>query len=184
MNSRKTNRNESIALLAAAACVMAACSSSDRPEPPPMVMNQAPAVSAIANVTTDQDTVVGPIEFGVTDDSTPANQLTVTATGDATTLVPADAVVIGGAGAVRSITLTPLEAATGTVNVTVKVIDAQGAATTRGFSVNVNARGASVSSTVLSTFAKDEGDAATPLNGLTFAQDADETTFASLVGDP
>jgi hypothetical protein len=184
MYSRKIYRSQSIALLAATTWIVAACSSGDRPEPPPVVVNQAPAVSAIANVTTDQDTVVGPIEFGVIDDSTPANQLTVTAMGDATTLVPPDGVVIGGAGAVRSITLTPLEAATGTVNVTVRVIDAQGAATTRGFSVNVNARGASVSSTVLNTFSKGEVEEATPVNGLTFAQDADETTFASLVGDP
>jgi hypothetical protein len=180
MNTRKT----SLALLAATTWVVAACSSSDRPEPPMPMVNQAPAVSAIANVTSDQDTVVGPIEFGVTDDNTPANQLTVTATGDSASLVPADGVLIGGSGAVRSITLTPLEAATGKVNVTVRVSDAQGATTTRGFSVIVNARDASVSNTVLSTFAKDETAAATPLNGLTFAQDADESTFASLVGDP
>jgi hypothetical protein len=180
MKSRKT----SLALLAATTWVVAACSSSDRPDPPTPVVNQAPAMSAIANVTTDQDTVVGPIEFGITDDSTPINQVSVTATPDNPTLVPADAVLIGGTGAVRSITLTPLEAATGTVNVMVRVIDAQGAATTRSFSVAVNARGASVSNTVLSTFAKEETAAATPLNGLTFAQDADETTFASLVGEP
>jgi hypothetical protein len=178
------SRNTSIALLAVTTLVVAGCSSSDRPPPPDPVVNQAPAVSAIANVTVDQDTVVGPIEFGVTDDSTPANQITVTATGDAASLVPADSLVVSGTGSVRSLTLTPLEAATGTVNVTVRVIDAQGATTTRGFSVNVNARGASVSNTVLSTFAKEETAAATPLNGLTFAQDADETTFASLVGDP
>jgi hypothetical protein len=178
------SRNTSMTLLAASTWIVAACSSSDRPEPPEPMVNQAPAVSAIANVMADQDTVVGPIAFGVTDDRTPANQLTVTATADATSLVPADSVVIGGAGAVRSITLTPLEAATGTVNVTVRVTDAQGASATRTFSVNVNARGASVSDTVLSTFAKEETAAATPLNGLSFAQDADETTFASLVGDP
>lgn len=179
MKSRKT----SLALLAATTLVVAACSNNDRdrPRPPPMV-NSAPAVSAIANVTADQDTSVGPVEFGVTDDSTPANQLTVKVSVDGTSLFPSDGVVVGGAGTVRNVTLTPLEAATGTANVTVSVIDSDGATSTRTFSVLVNARAASVRDTTLSVFAKSETEAATPLNGLTFAQDADDpAVFAPLL---
>ena len=52
--------------------------------------------------------------------------LTVTAAADGTSVVPADGVTLGGSGAVRSITLTPLEAATGTVNVTLTVTDPRG----------------------------------------------------------
>lgn len=179
MNSRKT----SLALLAATTLVVAACSNNDRddPTPGPMV-NTAPAVSAIANVTANQDTTVGPVEFGVNDDTTPANQLTVKASVDSTSLIPADGVVIGGSGAVRSITLLPLEAATGTANVTLSVIDADGATSTRTFSVSVNARAASMRDATLSTFAKAETDAPTMLNGLTFTQDADDpAVFAPLL---
>ena len=58
---------------------------------PPMA-NTAPAISAISDRSVDQDTVVGPIEFSVTDAETPANQLTVTAGADGTSVFPADGV--------------------------------------------------------------------------------------------
>lgn len=180
MNTRKT----SLALLAATTWVVAACSNNDRPPPPPPAVNMAPAVSTIANVTANQDTVVGPVEFGVTDDGTPANQLTVVAMVDGTTLFPADGVVLGGTGATRNVTLTPFEATTGTANVTIRVTDAQGLATTRSFMVTVNAQVASIKDSVFSTFAKGDADAATTLNGFTFTQDADDAAaFAALLGD-
>lgn len=174
-----------LALLAATTFVVAGCSSSDRPDAPPMAMNAPPVVAAIANVTTNQDTVVGPLEFSVSDDSTPVSQLTVTATVDGTTPFPADGVQIGGTGATRNVTLRPLESSTGTANVTVTVIDAQGLKATRAFAVMVNARNASVRDTVVSTFARNETDDATALNGFTFAQDADDpATFDALLGNP
>ena len=180
MNSRKT-----FALLTATTLVVAGCSSSDRPEPPMVPANEAPTLAAIANVTTNQDTVVGPIEFGVNDDTTPANQLTVTAAVDGGSPIPPDGVQVGGTGAARSITLKPLESSTGTANVTVSVIDAEGLKTSRAFTVMVNARNASVRDAVLSTFTKSEADDATTLNGFTFTQDADEaTTFDGLLGNP
>ncbi len=180
MKTRKT----SIALLVAATFVAAGCSNSpDRPDPP--AVNMAPQLAAIANVTVDQDTQVGPVEFAVTDDMTPANQLTVTATLDGTTPFPADGVTLAGTGATRSITLKPLESTTGTANVTVSVIDAAGLKATRSFGVTVNARAASVKDAVTTTFAKGEADDATALNGFTFTQDADDpATFAGLVETP
>jgi hypothetical protein len=178
-------RNTSLALLVATTFVVAGCSSSDRPKPPPMATNAPPAVAAIANVTANQDTVVGPIEFAIGDDTTPANQITVTAAVDGGTPFPADNVQLAGTGATRSITLKPLESTTGTANVTVTAIDAQGLRATRAFSVVVNARNASVRDAVLTTFAKNESDDATALNGFTFAQDADDpTTFDGLLGNP
>jgi hypothetical protein len=182
MNSRKT----SLALLAAATWVAAGCSNnSNSPPDVPMAPNQAPTIAAIADVTTNQDTVVGPLDFVVGDDTTPANQLTVTAMVDGTMPFPADGVTLEGSGSTRSLTLTPLESATGTANVTISAVDAQGLMTTRAFSILVNARTASVRDAVLSTFAKMDGDEATPLNGFTFTQDADDpAAFAALVGEP
>jgi hypothetical protein len=179
-----TTRSSSIALLVAATCVAAGCSNS--PEPPdPTPVNMAPQLAAIANVTTNQDTVVGPLEFTVADDLTPANQLTVTATLDGATPFPADGVTLSGTGTTRSITLIPLESATGTATVTVTVIDSVGLKATRSFGIAVNARAASVKDAVTTTFAKGETDDATTLNGFTFTQDADDSdTFAGLVGSP
>ena len=75
---------------------------------------------------------------------TPASQLTVTAGADGTSVFPADGITLGGSGAVRSITLTPFEATTGTANITLTVIDAEGAVSARSFQVTVNARNASI----------------------------------------
>jgi len=175
MNLRKTN-NVRLVLLAAATLVVAACGSSDNDymAPPPPPANTAPSLSGITDKISNQDTVVGPIEFGIGDRETDATSLTVAATADGTAVVPADGVVLGGSGAVRSITLTPLEAATGTVNVTLTVTDAQGLASMRSFAVTVNARNASLRDTSLSTFAKAATDEATAVNGFTFTQDVDD----------
>ena len=88
-----------------------------------------------------------------------------------------------GSGAVRSITLTPLEATTGTANITLTVIDGEGVGTARSFQVTVNARNASIRDWALTTFAKAESDEVTVMNGYTFTQDADDPAiFQPLIG--
>jgi hypothetical protein len=184
MSSRKTNYR-SLALLAATTLVVAACGGNDDGymAPTQPAANTAPSVAGITDKISFQDTVVGPIEFGITDRESDAGQLTVSATADGTSVVPADGVALGGSGAVRSITLTPLEAATGDVNVTVTVTDPQGAASSRSFRVTVNARSASIRDVALATFAKGGSDDATVVNGITFVQDADDPAiFAPLMG--
>jgi len=182
MSLRKTNYTP-LVLLAATTLVVAACGSSgDGMKAPPMA-NAAPGISAISDRSVDQDTVVGPIEFSVTDVETPANQLTVTAGADGTSVFPADGVAVAGTGAVRSITLTPLEATTGTANITLTVIDGAGLRTARSFQVAVNARNASIRDWALTTFAKAESDEVTVMNGYTFSQDADDPAiFQPLIG--
>jgi len=184
MSSHKTNK-ASLVLLAATTLVVAACGSGsggDKPMPDPVV-NTAPVISGISDRTSSQDTVVGPIEFSVGDRETDASMLKVSAAANATSVVPADGIVLGGSGAVRSITLTPLEAATGAVSVTLTVTDADGAATSRQFNVMVNARNASIREMALATFAKSGSDDATVVNGITFVQDADDPAiFQPLMG--
>jgi hypothetical protein len=190
MSSQKTNHAARLVpalAIFAIALTVAGCSSNDSGgggvEPPPPAANTAPAVSAIADRSADQDTVIGPIEFGITDSESDVNALTVTAATDAPTVFPADAVVFSGTGATRSLTLTPLEAATGPANVTLSVTDPAGATTMRTFVVTVNARAASIQGVTLSTFAKGESEDPTALNGFTFAQDADDSAaFDSLIG--
>ena len=151
-----------------------------RPQP---MANTAPAISAISDRSVDQDTVVGPIEFSVTDTETPASQLTVIAGAGGTSVFPADGITLGGSGVVRSITLTPFEATTGTANITLTVIDGEGVSTARSFQVTVNARNASIRDWMLTTFAKSETDEATIVNGITYTQDADDPAiFQPLIG--
>ena len=184
MTSRKTGIAR-LAVLAATTLVAAACSRNsddDVTPPPPMPANFAPTVATIPDRMSDQDTVVGPIEFSVGDRESAATALTVTAVTDGTTVVPADGVTLGGTGAARTITLAPLEAATGAVNVMLTVRDPDGAVATTAFRVMVNARPASLRDTALTTFAKGGADEATPVNGFTFIQDADDpAVFAPLI---
>ena len=151
--------------------------------PPPPAANTAPTVSAIAAKAGDQDTVIGPIDFSIGDKESDAALLMVSVTADGVSVVPADGITIAGTGAARTLTLTPLEAATGTVNVSIAVVDPQGATTTRTFGVSVNAKPASVREWSLATFAKAETDDATGMNGYTFAQDADDPAiYEPLIG--
>jgi hypothetical protein len=171
-------------LLAATTLVVTACGGKDgNMAPTPPAANSAPSVSGISDLISYQDTVVGPIEFSIGDRETDASMLTVSAAADGSGVVPADGITLGGSGAVRSITLTPLEAAIGAVNVTLTVIDAQGAASARSFRVTVNARNASIRETALATFAKGGSDDPTVVNGITFIQDADDPAiFEPLMG--
>jgi hypothetical protein len=172
-------------MVAVMAMGLTACGGGDggNMAPPPPAANTAPVVSGLTDKASDQDSVIGPIEFSVADRESDASLLIVSAAADGVAVVPADGLVLGGSGTVRSITLTPLEAATGVVNVALTVTDPQGAATTRSFSVTVNARPASIREWSLTTFAKAEADEVTVMNGFTFTQDADDPAiFEPLIG--
>ncbi len=143
--------------------------------------NTAPMVSAIASKSLDQDTSLA-IDFTIDDKESGAGSLVVAASADGTALFPADGVVLSGSGGTRKLTLTPLEAATGTANIGVQVTDPAGAVATRNFSVAVNAKNNSMRAMALDTFAKAEAGTATQLNGWTVQQDADDPAiFAPLI---
>ena len=180
MRLRKTGM-ESLALLAAITLVVAACSSGgDGYKPPPPPANTAPGIAAITDKMADQDTVVT-FDFGIEDRETAAGSLIVSAAADSTALFPADGVVLSGSGATRTLTLTPLEAATGTAMISLRVTDAAGLEATRSFQVAVNAKNASIRALTFDTFAKADADAPTVINGLTVQQDDDPDVFASLI---
>ena len=182
MNSRSTHYLGS-ALLAATTLVVAACGGDSKgPTPPMPAANTAPVMSEIFDRSVDQDTPVE-INFGVTDRESAAGTLTVVASADSTGVFPADGLVLSGSNVTRTLTLSPLEAATGSTMITLTLTDPQGATATRTFKVNVNARAASMKNVALATFAKAEGDEPTAVNGLTFEQDADDPAiFQPLIG--
>ena len=181
MNSRKTKIK--LAALAATTLVVAACGESGGSgmSTPPPPSNNAPSVSMIANQVSDQDTAVA-VDFTVDDRESGAGTLMLTAAADGNALFPADGVMLSGSGTTRMLTLNPLEAATGSATITISAADPQGLATTRSFTVSVNAKNASIRDKVVETFAKGEADGATAMNGWTALQDADDpATFAGLI---
>jgi hypothetical protein len=168
--------------LLAAAVLAAGCSRNDETNPPrPPVVNTAPTIAAITDRSVDQDSIVA-IDVAIADSQSDASTLTVSVAADGTTVFPADGVVLSGAGVTRRLTLTPLEATVGAARFTITVTDPQGLSTMSAFNVTLNTRAASVRDTTLATFAKMDADAPTALNGLTFAQDADDpAVFAALI---
>lgn len=181
MNARK---RYPLALLAAATLVAAGCGrNDDRDAPnPPSAVNAAPTISAVADQSVDQDIVVGPLTFTISDAETAADALTVVVSASASNVIPADGLVLAGTGGTRTLTLTPFEGVTGSASIAVLVRDSQGLSATSTFRVTFNVRTASIRDTTLTTFAKSERDAPTRVGGITFTQDADDpSTFAALI---
>jgi hypothetical protein len=96
--------------------------------------NTPPQISPIANQTTQVGTATTPAGFTVTDTETPEAALIVTATSSNPAVVPNGAIVLGGAGANRTVSVTPIAAGTATITVTVQ--DASGATSSTAFTVN------------------------------------------------
>jgi hypothetical protein len=86
-------------------------------------VNDPPAISNIGDQSTTQDVPTAPIPFTVADVETAAASLAVTAVSDNQTVVPNGGVILGGAGAARTIALVPSAGQTGTATITVTVSD-------------------------------------------------------------
>ncbi len=98
-----------------------------------------PSISAVADQVIDEDTSTTPISVMVTDSETGTTNLSFTASSSNTNLLPAANVVLGGAGANRTLTLTPAANQSGASIVTLIAIDADTNTATRSFALIVNA---------------------------------------------
>jgi hypothetical protein len=135
----------------------------------------------IGDQSANQDTAVA-VDFTVDDRESGAGALTLSAAANGTALFPTDGVVLSGSGATRTLTLTPLESATGSATITISAADPQGLATSRSFTVSVNAKNASIRDKVFEAFARTDADTAVEMNGWTAQQDADDpATFEGLI---
>ena len=92
--------------------------------------NAVPTIGAIADQAIDPDTSTGAIGFSVNDTETPAATLTLSGTSSNATLVPDANIVFGGAGASRSVTITPVPDHGGQSTITVTVSDGLSSAST------------------------------------------------------
>ncbi len=100
-------------------------------------VNTAPTITSIGNRTINEDGSTGAIGFTVADGETSAGSLTVTASSGNTSLVPNGNILLGGSGANRTITATPLANTFGNAQITVSVSDGQLSAS-RQFTLTVN----------------------------------------------
>ncbi len=85
-------------------------------------VNDAPTVADISNQVTNEDTPVV-VPFTISDLESPAGVLTVSAVSTNTSLVPNAAIVAGGAGGNRTLTISPTPNNFGTTLITVTVSD-------------------------------------------------------------
>lgn len=100
-------------------------------------VDDAPTVSAIGPVSTDEDTPTGAIAFTVDDIDTAFESLVITATSSDKTLVPDANLVLGGSGANRTLTATPAANQFGVTTITISVFDGT-STVTRQFVLTVN----------------------------------------------
>jgi hypothetical protein len=83
---------------------------------------------------------VGPLSFTVGDAETPAANLTLSVTSSNTALVPTNKVAFGGAGASRTVAVTPTPGQTGSAVITVTVTDGGGLTASDPFTLAPSSR--------------------------------------------
>ncbi len=101
------------------------------------VINDTPTISAIADQAVAVSTATSAIPFTIGDTETATASLTLTKASSDTALVPTANIVLGGSGANRTVTVTPLTGQTGIVTITLTVKDAQNVVATEVFAVYI-----------------------------------------------
>jgi hypothetical protein len=101
-------------------------------------LNDAPTISNIPDQNINQGGSTPVIGFTVGDTETPVASLNVSVTSSNPTLVPTTSVLLGGAGANRTLTITPPSTRSGTAIITVLVSDGNGGTATDQFTLTVS----------------------------------------------
>jgi hypothetical protein len=99
-------------------------------------VNDLPTISAIGDQSVNPNTALT-ISFSVGDVETQADNLIVSAASSNQTLVPNSGIALGGAGANRTIQITPAADQSGVTTITVTATDADGGSFSRNFLVRV-----------------------------------------------
>jgi subtilisin-like proprotein convertase family protein len=92
--------------------------------------NQTPTITAIPAQTVPENGALAPVAFTIGDDTTAPDALVVTAVSSNLVLVPAETLVLGGSGAARTISATPVPHLTGETIITITVSDGEADAST------------------------------------------------------
>jgi gliding motility-associated-like protein len=141
-----------------------------------VAVNDAPAITAISNQTTAEDTPTPAIPFTISDIDSPIPSLTVSGSSSDVAVVPDANIVFGGSGANRTVVVTPATNAQGTSTITVSVTDGT-ATTTTTFVVTVSGDDDAPTITGISNQTVNED---TPTGVLTFTVGDAETAVGDL----
>jgi hypothetical protein len=98
-----------------------------------------PTIAPLIDRTIDEDAVLGPLDMVVGDTETAAAGLVVSAASSNQALLPDARLTLGGSGATRTLSATPLANASGTTTITVRVMDGAGLIAQRTFLLTVTA---------------------------------------------
>ncbi len=101
--------------------------------------NSAPTISSIADQFVVTGNTAGPFAFTIGDNETAAGDLVVSAVSSNTTVVPDVNITLGGSGASRTISVTPVAGQFGATTITVTVTDAGGLQSSETFLLTVAA---------------------------------------------
>ena len=98
-----------------------------------------PMISNLPNQRIEMNTQTDVMPFNVSDDTTPADDLTLSYTSNAPGLVPADDshIILGGTGSDRTVQVIPVSDRTGTATIGIIVRDNDGETNTDTFNVEV-----------------------------------------------
>ncbi len=99
--------------------------------------DEAPTISSIDTQHIDEEQSTPAISFAVSDKETPADDLQVLGSSSDQTLVPDAAIVFGGSGTNRTVTITPTPYFFGTNTITLVVVDQIGNCRTNSFTLEV-----------------------------------------------
>jgi len=89
----------------------------------PLLVNKAPVISNIKDLTIFENTATNPIPFIIGDMETAVDQLVITMESSNISIVPNDKILISGTGSNRTVKVTPLPNMTGTVVIYIRVMD-------------------------------------------------------------
>ncbi|MDN5203135.1 T9SS type A sorting domain-containing protein [Fulvivirgaceae bacterium BMA10] len=99
--------------------------------------NTAPTISALSNISVNENEVLGPVDFTISDQETSVDDLVITVSSDDQGLVVNQNIVVNGTGSQRTLTVTPNQDKFGETRITLIVSDgASQAATSFYFTIN------------------------------------------------
>lgn len=136
-----------------------------------------PSITDVPDQTIVEDTTTGSLGFTVSDTSVAVGSLMVTATSNNTTIVPNANVVLGGSGAARTVTVTPVANSFGSADITLTVSNGAGGMASSSFTVTVTSVNDAPTISALADQTIQQGSATT---ALTFTVGDPETAAASL----
>ncbi len=156
--------------------VVAGCGGSDFSPAP---VNGVPTISAIADQNTSANETSAAIAFSVEDEQ--VSTLSLSAMSENQQVVPDAGLILGGSGANRSVTATPLDDTLGDAFITIIVTDQAGLSASTSFFLTIDPQQMSMQQFARTTFVDGADGDPVLINAVMFDQDADADDFADLL---